>query len=300
MAADSASVVETAGQGAGEKRARTVDASPLSRREMSRRREWQTVAMATPPQLPREMVLRYTDVAEGRIRTRTLGRSREGVLPVVVVQGMTVSDYLLPACAALGSWTEVHLLDLPGYAGSGRPTRWLDVRGYGETVAHWLDASGVERAVVVGHSSGTQVAAWAGVLAPERVAAVGLASPTVDPKVRSLPKLLFYWRLDARAPSPGLEVSHAPEWKRAGPRGIAHLIKVHLDDRLEDQVRRLTMPILALRAEDDRLTTERWMDDLVGVASEAAWVKVPGAHAFVWLHPEAWSDPLRRLAEQAG
>jgi pimeloyl-ACP methyl ester carboxylesterase len=131
--------------------------------------------MPTPPQLPREMVLRYTDVAEGRIRTRTLGRSREGVPPVVVVQGMTVSDYLLPACAALGSWTEVHLLDLPGYAGSGQPTRWLDVRGYGETVAHWLEASGVRRAVVVGHSSGTQVAAWAGVLAPERVAAVGLS-----------------------------------------------------------------------------------------------------------------------------
>src|SRR3954454_19063540 len=130
--------------------------------------EWQTVSVPTPPQLPHEMVLRYTDVAEGRIRTRTLGRPRGGVLPVVVVQGMTVSDYLLPGCAALGEWTEVHLLDLPGYAGSGQPTRWLDVRGYGETVVHWLEASGIGRAVVVGHSSGTQGAAWAGVLAPER------------------------------------------------------------------------------------------------------------------------------------
>src|SRR4051794_33032080 len=127
--------------------------------------------MATPPRLPPEMLLRYTDVPEGRIRTRVLGQQRNGVPPVVVLQGMTVSDYLLPACAALAEWTEVHLLDLPGYAGSGQPTRWLDVRGYGETVVHWLEASGVGRAVVVGHSSGTQVAAWAGVLAPERGAA---------------------------------------------------------------------------------------------------------------------------------
>jgi hypothetical protein len=59
------------------------------------------------------------------------------------------------------------------------------------------------------------------------------------------------------------------------------------------------MPVLALRADDDRLTTQRWMDDLIGVAKEATWVKVPGAHAFVWLYPEAWSDPLRRLAERA-
>ena len=255
-------------------------------------------AMPTPPQLPSEMLLRYTDVAEGRIRTRVLGQRREDVPPIVVVQGMTVSDYLLPACAVLGEWTEVHLLDLPGYAGSGEPTRWLDVRGYGEAVVHWLEAIGIERAMVVGHSSGTQVAAWAGVLDPARVAAVGLASPTVDPRIRSLPKALFRWRLDAREPSPGLEANHGPEWKRAGPRGIAHLLRVHLKDRLEDQVSRLRMPVLALRAEDDRLTTEAWMDDLMRAASDGSWVRVPGAHAFVWVYPDAWSAPLRQLAER--
>jgi pimeloyl-ACP methyl ester carboxylesterase len=254
--------------------------------------------MPTPPELPREMRLRYTDVAEGRIRTRVLGEPQAGVPPVVVVQGMTVSDYLLPACAELGRWTEVHLLDLPGYAGSGQPTRRLDVRGYGETVAHWLEVSGLDRALVVGHSSGTQVAAWAGVLAPDSVAGVGLASPTVDPMVRSLPKLLFHWRLDARSPSPGLEQNHVPEWKRAGPRGIAHLVRVHLRDALEEQVARLRVPVLALRGEDDRLSTDAWMAELAGVAKEGDWVKVPGAHAFVWVHPGVWSEPLRRLAER--
>jgi pimeloyl-ACP methyl ester carboxylesterase len=254
----------------------------------------------TPPKLPCEMLLRYTDVPEGRIRTRVLGELRDDVPPVVVLQGMTVSDYLLPACAALAAWTEVHLLDLPGYAGSGEATRWLDVRGYGETVAHWLQQTGLDRPVVVGHSSGTQVAAWTGVLCPERVRAVGLASPTIDPTVRSLPRLLFHWRLDARAPSPGLEQSHAPEWKRAGPRGIAHLIRVHLRDRLEDQVSRLPMPVLALRARDDRLSTDTWMNELAGVAPEGQWVTMPGAHAFVWLYPDAWSAPLRRLVERTG
>src|SRR4051794_10240712 len=121
-----------------------------------------------PPELPREMLLRYTDVAEGRVRTRVLGVPREGVPPVVVVQGMTVSDYLLPACAALGRWTQVHLLDLPGYAGSGQPTRRLEVRGYAEAVRHWLQVSGLGTSILVGHSSGTQVAAWTGVLAPQR------------------------------------------------------------------------------------------------------------------------------------
>ena len=255
--------------------------------------------MPTPPSLPPEMLLRYTDLPEGRVRTRVLGRRRPNVPPVVVVQGMAVSDYLLPACAALGEWTEVHLFDLPGYAGSGEPTRYLNVRGYGETVAHWLEAAELDRAVVVGHSSGTQVAAWAGALCPERVAAVGLASPTIDPMARSLPRLLFRWRLDARSPSPGLEANHIPEWKRAGPRGIAHLIRVHLADRLEEQIARLDVPVLAIRGEQDRLSTERWMRELAGSTPNGDHVTVPGAHAFVWLDPHAWSDPLHRLATRA-
>src|SRR5215203_5309283 len=194
--------------------------------------------MPEPPRLPDEMLLRYTDVPEGRIRTRVLGRRQPDALPVVVIQGMAVSDYLLPACAALGSWTEVHLFDIPGY---------------GAALVHWLEAAGLDRAVVVGHSSGTQVAAWAGVLAPDRVAAVGLASPTIDPIARPLPKLLYRWRLDARSPSPGLEENHVPEWKRAGIAGVAHLVRVHLADRIEEQVSRLRVPVLVIRAEDDRL-----------------------------------------------
>lgn len=244
------------------------------------------------------MLLRYTDVPEGRIRTRVLGQRRTDVLPIVVVQGMAVSDYLLPACAALGEWTEVHLFDVPGFAGSGRPTRRLDVRGYGEAVVHWLEAAGLDRVIVVGHSSGTQVAAWAGVLAPDRVAAVGLASPTIDPIARPLPRLLFRWRLDARSPSPGLEANHLPEWKRAGVSGLAHLVKVHLDDRIEDQVARLQMPVLVLRAEDDGLTSDRWVSDLAASAGGEA-VTVPGAHAFLWLDPGSWSAPLRALAARA-
>src|SRR3954469_8920317 len=63
-----------------------------------------------PPRLPDEMLLRYADVPEGRIRTRVLGEPTD-LPPGVVVQGMTVSDYLLPGCAALARWTQVHLLD---------------------------------------------------------------------------------------------------------------------------------------------------------------------------------------------
>jgi pimeloyl-ACP methyl ester carboxylesterase len=249
--------------------------------------------------MPAQMFMRYTEVAEGRMRSRGLGDLRAGTPPVVVIQGMTVSDYLLPACAVLGEWTQAFLVDLPGYAGSGPPTRRLAVRGYGEAVAHWLEANHMEQAVVVGHSSGTQVAAWVGALCPERVAAVCLASPTVDPVARSLPRLLLRWRLDGRYPTPGLHEIHVPEWKRAGLRGIAHLVRVHLADRLEDQVAELTMPVLVIRGADDRISTDRWVAELATVAADSEVVTVPGPHTFTWVDPRAWSEPLQRLARHA-
>jgi pimeloyl-ACP methyl ester carboxylesterase len=97
-----------------------------------------------------------------------------------------------------------------------------------------------------------------------------------------------------------LQSSHVPEWKRAGLRGIAHLVRVHLADSLEDQVAKLSAPVLLLRAERDRLSTEDWVTELADVAPDARTVRMPGAHAFVWNHPHAWSAPLRALAERVG
>ncbi|TCC45570.1 alpha/beta hydrolase [Kribbella pittospori] len=254
--------------------------------------------MHRPPRMPEQMLMRYADVPEGRMRSRVLGEPRAGMPPVVVVQGMAVSDYLLPACAAVGEWTQIFLLDLPGYAGSGQPTHYLDVRGYGEAVAHWLEAAALDHVVVVGHSSGTQVAAWAGVLCPERVAAVCLASPTVDPVARSLPRLLLRWRLDGRYPTPGLQQNHVPEWKRAGVRGLAHLLRVHLADKLEEQVAELSMPVLIIKGTDDRISTDRWVNELGQAAVEGEVATVPGPHTFTWVDPHAWSQPLQRLARR--
>jgi hypothetical protein len=52
-----------------------------------------------------------------------------------MVQGMTVSDYLLPGLAALGAWTRVHLVDLPECGGSGEPPHELTVPEFADAVA---------------------------------------------------------------------------------------------------------------------------------------------------------------------
>jgi pimeloyl-ACP methyl ester carboxylesterase len=244
---------------------------------------------------------RHTLTSAGRVRSRTLGRQVPSVPDVVVVQGMAVADYLMPALAQLGRWTRAHLLELPGYAGSGEATRPLDVSGYGDTVVEWLEQASLGPVVLVGHSSGTQVAARAAVAARRHgraeVAGLVLASPTLAPSSRPLPRLLVRWRQDSRHEPPGLHDSHVREWRRAGVRGIVHLVRVHLKDRIEESVSALDVPCLVLRGADDRLSERSWAEELASRAG-GRYAEMPGAHTFVWQDPSAWSEPIRDLASQ--
>jgi pimeloyl-ACP methyl ester carboxylesterase len=248
------------------------------------------------PSLPDEYLVRFTQTRHGRVRSRVLGERDDGP-PIAAVMGMAVADYLLPALSTL-DWTRTHLIDLPGLAGSENPPHKLDVPGYAEAAGDWLDAADLPPVVLIGHSSGTQVAARAAAAHPDRVAAVVLASPTVDPKARSIPKALYYWRLDARYPLPGLEESHRPEWKRAGIGQLAHLLRAHLRDHLEDVVPDLPGPLLVLRGEQDRLSTDAWVRHLVAAHGNGRLVTLPGPHTFLWRDPAAWREPIRELARK--
>ncbi len=247
------------------------------------------------PVFPQHTDITYYDGGFGRMRSRAVGQRRPPWPEVVLVQGMGVSDYLLPGLAAFGEWTRAHLLELPGFAGSGDPPHELDVREFGSSVDQWLHAQDLGAVILVGHSSGTQVAARAAVGHPDVVGVV-LASPTVDPMARTLPKLLLRWRLDSRHEPPGLSESHRPEWKRAGLRRMVHIARVHLDDALEESVARLHVPLLVICGREDRISSARWGRHLATLVSDGRYVEVPGAHTFPWLAPDAWSAPVRQLA----
>ena len=247
------------------------------------------------PPFPRHVVTSYQDGPWGRLRSRAVGDPRPGVPEVVLVQGMAVADYLMPGLGAFARWTRAHLVELPGFAGSGEPPHELTVEEFGQAVADWLSAQPLERVVLAGHSSGTQVAARAAVGHPD-VAGVVLASPTIDPVARGPVRLLIRWRLDGRHEPPGLTESHRPEWKRAGPRRLLHLVRVHLADELERTVRDLAVAVLVIRGADDRISTARWGRELAALRPDGEYVELPGAHTFPWLHPQAWSEPVRRFA----
>ncbi|MER7080178.1 Pimeloyl-ACP methyl ester carboxylesterase [Saccharopolyspora kobensis] len=237
--------------------------------------------------------VRYTETTAGRMRSRVFGCERAGAPPVIALMGMGVSDYLMPAMRALSTWTQAHLVDLPGLGGSGPARRWLDVPGYAAAVAEWVDRAQLPPAVLIGNSSSTQVAAHAAAMRPEHLQLLVLAGPTVDPAYRSTPRVLLHWRMDSRHPMPGLQQQHTPDWARAGFRQLWHLLQVHLRDRIEDTVHRVRCPVLVLRGDEDGLSTEAWARGLAAEAADGRFAVMPGPHSFVWSAPSAWSEPIR-------
>jgi pimeloyl-ACP methyl ester carboxylesterase len=236
----------------------------------------------------------------GRVHSRSVGWPRPGVAEVVVVQGIGVADYLVPALRELGAWTRATLVELPGFSGSGEPPHELDVGEFADAVATWLAEAGRDRVVLAGHSGGTQVAARVALRHPPGVRGLVLAGPTVDPRFRSLGGVLRAWHRNHRLEPPDLDEAHRPERARAGMRRVVHAVRAHLADRLEDAVPHVPVPVLVLHGADDRLCTEEWARSLAARARDGRFASVPGAHSFVWTAPAAWSDPVRRLAREVG
>ena len=68
-------------------------------------------------------------------------------------------------------------MNRPGWDGTTAPR---DLAGNAEAALAALDARGIERATIVGHSLGGAVAAWLAAHHPDRVAALVLAAPAAN------------------------------------------------------------------------------------------------------------------------
>lgn len=161
-------------------------------------------------------------------------------MSVLIVPGAGVSRYARPAVEALRNrGTEAELLPAPG-----APDGAADLRRYGEELADRITARGPV-ALLVGLSVGAQVAAVASALAVSQVRRLVLVSPTVDPAVRSGPRLLARWLAAGRLERPGLLAAQAPDWRAAGARRLVRVVRsalrVHIEDVLGEVGAELTV-----------------------------------------------------------
>ena len=127
----------------------------------------------------RPPLLQIHDVPVGRHRISTLTMG-EG--PTCC--SSTASAARAPRCfetaAALSRRYRVHAPDLPGFGSSSKPALGgYNARWFAEIMLGLMDELGIDGAHIVGNSMGGRIAIEMGLMAPERVRALGLLCPAV-------------------------------------------------------------------------------------------------------------------------
>jgi pimeloyl-ACP methyl ester carboxylesterase len=197
------------------------------------------------------------------------GRQRAtGAIPLVLIHGAGGSHLYWPAELRRLPGRPVIVPDLPGHGRSDGPGRDT-IGGYAAAVGHLLDAIGLERVVVGGHSMGGAIAQWMALAHPERIA--GLVLIGTGAKLRVAPPLL-----EIVANDPPLAIETIVAWS-FGPQasdeirqlGVQALVGVdpavlygdliaceRFDVR--DRLPEIEAPALVIGATKDRLTPLRF------------------------------------------
>lgn len=239
------------------------------------------------------MTAEREDVVEGRVvRSVLLGEARAGVPPLVVVPGLGATGYLRPTLERAAARTRVHLLDLPGFGHRDTARLPADVTSVARVLTAWLEQVPREPVLLLGHSTGAQTALRAAVAAPGGVRSLVLGGAVFPPGRRTLPRALGAVLRALPHERPGELPAVLPAYLR-GARRLPELVRTGLQERPEDLVPSLRVPLLVLRGRHDALCPPSWAALLADRAPRGTLRVVPGGHNCVWTHPEECDAALR-------
>jgi pimeloyl-ACP methyl ester carboxylesterase len=219
--------------------------------------------------------------------------------PVVLVHGLGVSgEYLEPLGEALGRSFGISIPDLPGWRKSERPRRALSLEQLAEVLAD-LVGPGSRAPAFVANSLGCQIVLALAGRHPEKVRALILIGPTVDPVYRGWVRHAIRLLIGATRERSGLFPIVLEDYVRMGPRRIIATARAALEDAPEQRLPRIEAPVLVVRGERDALTTHDWARRCAALAPRGAFVELAGAaHAAHVSHAEDVAELVERfLAE---
>ena len=236
------------------------------------------------------------EVAGKEVRIATRG---SGAQAYVLVPGIGVSPrYFVPLARELAAVGTVHTVELPGFGGSRKPRRRLEMTDFAGIVRQALAEAGVGPAVLIGHSMGCQIVAEMTLARPELTQSLVLLGPTTNSAERN--RFLQGLRLaqDTLREPPQINYVVFSDYLRSGPRWYFTTVPVLVHHRLEEALARISVPILILRGERDPIVPRRWTQELAATSASACAGEVEGeAHVLMFRRPRTVAAACQQLAE---
>ncbi len=215
-------------------------------------------------------------------------------LPVILVHGLVVSSrYMEPLAKALSPYFRVIAPDLPGFGESEKPRQALDLASLANSLAAWLKACGVERAILIGNSFGCQVLAEFAVRHPQFVDRLVLQGPTVDPEARSLPVQIWRVLVNGRIERSGMGRIARIDYAKAGIATAVATMRVLIRDKIEKKLPLIAAPTLVVRGTRDPVVPQQWAERAAGLLPAGQLVLVDGgAHTLNYTYPDGMAAAI--------
>jgi pimeloyl-ACP methyl ester carboxylesterase len=207
-------------------------------------------------------------------------------LTVVCVHGIGVTGtYFRPFARALER--PVLVPTLPGWGGAPRPAHPLDLHELADELVALLDRHELERAPFVANSLGCQIVTELAIRAPERVSALVLVGPTVDPHTRPLAKFVPLFLADTPREPLSLWFLIVRDYLRMGPRSFYRTAQFAWRHRIEERLPHVRVPTLVIRGSRDGFVTQRWCEEAAALLPHGELAIVDGGHAVHYSAPRA-------------
>ena len=229
---------------------------------------------------------RWVDLDGARLYCQRAGSGE----PVILIHGLSGSSrWWSRNVDALAERFEVYIIDLLGFGRSRGRQRFV-LAGAAALLAGWMDAIGIERAHVVGHSMGGFIAAQLAAEFPDKVSRLVLVDAAVPLPRQSLLRYASSLGRELRAAMPRFLPLVATDALRAGPRTVLNAADQLLAADIKQSLGDIRTPVLLVWGERDTLVPVAVADRLVELIPNAERVILAGAgHNSMWDRPEAFN-----------
>jgi len=153
----------------------------------------------------------------------------------------------------------------------------LDIPELADSLDAWMQAIGLESAVLIGNSMGCQVIAHLAVRHPERVERAVLQGLTMDPQGRTVLRQLGRFLTNSTRESLSMAPIMMLDYLAAGFGRAWRTFRYALRDHIEDNLPHLGVPTLVVRGSRDPIVPKRWAKEASRLLPHGRLVDVPDA-----------------------
>ncbi|MBA3856324.1 MAG: hypothetical protein C0507_05380 [Cyanobacteria bacterium PR.3.49] len=241
----------------------------------------------------------YVDTSHGRMHALVSRSANQPATNYVLVHGLLVSaSYMEPTARFLAEKNNVFVPNMLGHGKSATPDRALDINEHACVLAEFLTSKNISNPVLVGGSYGCNIATELAANPEVNAQALILIGPT-DVFGRSVQELLGDLITDGLYEPSIMVPTVIADVGRIGMDRCLAQLKYMAEHDMDDALLRITAPILFIKGENDKLSSEDVVRDKFEIAPHAQALNVLGsAHCLTVSDPQLMAAMIVDFVEQ--